>query len=110
MKEDAELAIAANQAGLIAPKEETEETVRLKAFAAKHRNVSKNWTIPPRFPDRAVVAAYTRPRVDTSEEKFEWGRPDLEALHQFCFERVRGSERFELLMLKRSGQSGNIPT
>ncbi|GAQ89269.1 putative Xeroderma pigmentosum group G protein [Klebsormidium nitens] len=87
VKEDAELAIAANLAENRAPKEENEETVRLKAFAAKHRNVSKNWTVPPRFPDRAVVAAYTRPRVDTSEEKFEWGRPDLEALHQFCFER-----------------------
>jgi DNA excision repair protein ERCC-5 len=88
VKSEAELALAVQEAENRAPQEEDEVTVRQKAFMAKHRNVSKNWTIPSSFPDRAVVNAYIKPRVDTSEEKFEWGRPDAEALHKFCFERV----------------------
>lgn len=110
VKAEAELALAVQEAENRAPQEEDEVTVRQKAFMAKHRNVSKNWTIPSSFPDRAVVNAYIRPRVDTSEEKFEWGRPDAEALHKFCFERVSIECLFQRQACSNSCYKAPIPS
>lgn len=39
------------------------------------------------FPDEKVYDAYINPEVDTSMEKFSWGRPDLDALREYCKER-----------------------
>ncbi|XP_002967370.2 DNA repair protein UVH3 isoform X1 [Selaginella moellendorffii] len=60
---------------------------RKEIFMHKHRAVSKNWTIPSSFPSKAVVEAYECPQVDKSKETFSWGRPDLDLLRKFCFEK-----------------------
>uniref|UniRef100_A0A803MVL3 XPG-I domain-containing protein n=1 Tax=Chenopodium quinoa TaxID=63459 RepID=A0A803MVL3_CHEQI len=41
-----------------------------QTFMNKHRNVSKNWHIPPSFPSDAVISAYAAPQVDKSTEPF----------------------------------------
>ncbi|KAG0583390.1 hypothetical protein KC19_3G132700 [Ceratodon purpureus] len=66
---------------------DTEASLRQEAFMENHRAVSKNWKIPESFPSGAVVAEYKGPRVDKSKQSFSWGRPDLEALRKFCYER-----------------------
>ena len=57
------------------------------AFKAQHRSVKKGWDLPPSFPSEQVVEAYAKPAVDTSKERLEWGRPDLDMLRAFCLER-----------------------
>ncbi|KAJ8457913.1 hypothetical protein OPV22_030839 [Ensete ventricosum] len=52
-------------------------------FIDKHRNVSKNWHIPPSFPSEMVISAYTSPQVDESTEPFMWGKPDLPLLRNY---------------------------
>lgn len=41
-------------------------------------------SIPDNFPNRVVVDAYLEPRVDNSNESFEWGRADLDLLRKFA--------------------------
>jgi hypothetical protein len=40
------------------------------------------------FPNRAVWGAFMKPEVEHSEEKFEWGKPDLDLLRRYvgCME------------------------
>ncbi|WOL06745.1 DNA repair protein UVH3 isoform X1 [Canna indica] len=56
-------------------------------FMNKHRNVSKNWHIPPSFPNESVIDAYMSPQVDESTETFAWGKPDLPLLRKLCWEK-----------------------
>ncbi|KAL3526027.1 hypothetical protein ACH5RR_014399 [Cinchona calisaya] len=56
-------------------------------FMNKHRNVSKNWHIPPSFPSDAVISAYSGPQVDKSTEPFSWGKPDHFFLRKLCWEK-----------------------
>lgn len=56
-------------------------------FMDKHRNVSKNWHIPPSFPSDAVINGYTSPHIDESTEPFTWGKPDLPLLRKLCWEK-----------------------
>ncbi|RKF83763.1 putative dna excision repair protein [Golovinomyces cichoracearum] len=39
--------------------------------------------LPSGFPSTAVTEAYLRPEVDSSNEKFQWGVPDLDKLREF---------------------------
>lgn len=39
-------------------------------------------SFPTGFPDNLIQEAYINPSVDTSEEPFEWGSPDLDLLRQ----------------------------
>lgn len=57
------------------------------AFKEKHRSLKKSWDVPETFPSREVIKAYQHPSVDTSEETFEWGKPDLDMLRLFCIKR-----------------------
>ncbi|KAK8717056.1 hypothetical protein V6N13_044337 [Hibiscus sabdariffa] len=69
-------------------------------FMDKHRNVSKNWHIPPSFPSEAVISAYSSPQVDKSTEPFTWGRPDLFVLRKLCWEKFGwGSQKSDELLL-----------
>lgn len=61
-------------------------------FKASHRAISKNWNLPSNFPSQDVVAAYMSPRVDTSKDKFEFRKPDLGLLRQYCQQRFGWQE------------------
>ena len=37
------------------------------------------------FNSSAVWDAYLSPNVDTSDEPFEWGNPDLESIKEYLF-------------------------
>ncbi|CAI9111074.1 OLC1v1011209C1 [Oldenlandia corymbosa var. corymbosa] len=65
-----------------------DEVSKIKqTFMDKHRNVSKNWHIPPSFPSEAVVSAYNSPHVDKSTDPFSWGKPDHLVLRKLCWEK-----------------------
>ncbi|XP_017699575.3 DNA repair protein UVH3 [Phoenix dactylifera] len=69
-------------------------------FMSKHRNVSKNWHIPPSFPSESVITAYTSPQVDESTEPFSWGKPDLVLLRKLCWERFGwGNQKADELLV-----------
>jgi DNA excision repair protein ERCC-5 len=57
-------------------------------FHRKHRSARARWIPPKYFPDEKVLNAYLNPVVDTSEERFSWGMPDLDALISFCHGRI----------------------
>ena len=61
-----------------------EENPLAAVFKAKHRSLKKTWDIPATFPSLEVIKAYQQPAVDRSEEKFEWGKPDVDMLRLFC--------------------------
>lgn len=62
----------------------SEEALRLKHFHEKHRTARTSWTTPDGFPAENVIHAYLNPVVDKSEDRFTWGRPDVEKLIHFC--------------------------
>ncbi|KAG7981920.1 hypothetical protein I3843_04G023000 [Carya illinoinensis] len=69
-------------------------------FMDKHRNVSKNWHIPPVFPSEAVVSAYFSPQVDNSTEPFIWGKPDHFVLRKLCWEKFGwGNQKADELLV-----------
>ncbi|KAJ8960720.1 hypothetical protein NQ318_020012 [Aromia moschata] len=51
------------------------------------RNKLKNVVITENFPSAQVVQAYLEPTVDTSREKFTWGKPDFASLTDFAREK-----------------------
>lgn len=53
-------------------------------FHRKHHSARTRWTAPKFFPDPKVLNAYSNPVVETSEEKFTWGIPDMDRLVLFC--------------------------
>ncbi|KAI9261880.1 hypothetical protein EDC94DRAFT_519331, partial [Helicostylum pulchrum] len=50
-----------------------------KKFRSKHDGLD----IPEDFPNPLVIDAYYHPTVDKSEQKFEWGQPQLDSLRVF---------------------------
>ncbi|KAK9830500.1 hypothetical protein WJX72_012105 [[Myrmecia] bisecta] len=58
-----------------------------KEFKKRHRAIRRNWDIPNDFPNAAVVRAYTHARVDDNKDRFTYGRPDIELLRKFCFDK-----------------------
>ncbi|KAK6928307.1 XPG-I domain [Dillenia turbinata] len=69
-------------------------------YMETHRNVSKNWHIPPSFPSEAVLSAYFSPQVDSSAEPFSWGKPDLFVLRRLCWEKFGwASQKADELLL-----------
>ncbi|KAF5830170.1 hypothetical protein DUNSADRAFT_14946 [Dunaliella salina] len=83
---DAELVGMAAQkfGGSQQPQEVAGETEAQRRFKRTHRNVRKNWQLPPSFPSQTVLKAYTHPHVDRSKKAFTFGRPDPELLRVFC--------------------------
>lgn len=53
----------------------------------KVRAKLKKLSLVQNFPDEKVFEAYMCPEVDSSMEKFTWGRPDLDALRDYTKER-----------------------
>eukprot|EP00887_Chlorella_sp_A99_P002071 scaffold21.g2071.t1 len=71
------------------PQQEDDEAEALVAeFKRHHRGVRRSWELPPSFPSATVAEAYLQPRVDTSRDKFTFGRPDAEELRVFCEKRL----------------------
>lgn len=66
----------------------SEQEGALEEFKRKHRGARKNWVLPAQFPSEKVVQAYVQPQVDRAKDKFEWGCPDRQLLHQFCYSKV----------------------
>jgi len=66
----------------------SKEEGALEEFKRKHRGARKNWVLPAQFPSAKVVQAYVQPQVDRAKDKFEWGCPDRQLLHQFCYSKV----------------------
>lgn len=77
-----------------------EETAIQKQFKSTHKNVRKNWTLPPAFPSKEVVDAYLLPKVDDSMDKFQFARPDADLLRHFCYEHLGwGHSRVDELLV-----------
>jgi DNA excision repair protein ERCC-5 len=66
----------------------TDELSKEQMFHRKHRSARTRWIPPKYFPDEKVLNAYLHPVVDTSEERFSWGTPDLDALVDFCHRQI----------------------
>jgi hypothetical protein len=43
-----------------------------REFAAKHAKIRRTWEVDAQFPSDAVIEAFLKPTVDSSEEAFEW--------------------------------------
>ncbi|KIJ66988.1 hypothetical protein HYDPIDRAFT_26400 [Hydnomerulius pinastri MD-312] len=51
-------------------------------FRNRFKKKYKDLYLPPEWPNPLVRDAYYHPTVDSSEEPFKWGMPDLDALRQ----------------------------
>ncbi|KAK9718311.1 DNA repair protein rad2 [Basidiobolus ranarum] len=58
----------------------------------KLRNILKKCYIPSSFPDLRVREAYVNPMVDDSDQKFQWGIPDLDGLRGYMQDKLRWPE------------------
>ncbi|KAF8440419.1 hypothetical protein L210DRAFT_3645576 [Boletus edulis BED1] len=66
-------------------REEDNNTKFRKRFKKKLRDLY----LPAEWPNPLVRDAYYHPTVDSSEEPFKWGMPDLDALRHFLQEELR---------------------
>ena len=57
-------------------------------FHKKHKSARLRWVVPKDFPSKKVLQAYSHPVVDTSKEKFSFGRPDHENIRLFCERKI----------------------
>ncbi|EPQ52893.1 hypothetical protein GLOTRDRAFT_10815, partial [Gloeophyllum trabeum ATCC 11539] len=58
------------------------------SFRKRFKKRFKDLYLPPDWPNPAVRDAYYHPTVDSSEEPFKWGLPDLDALRGFLHEEL----------------------
>ncbi|KAJ6513147.1 hypothetical protein C8R45DRAFT_857515 [Mycena sanguinolenta] len=92
-------------------KPEDNETKFRKRFKKKFKNLY----LPPEWPNPTVRDAYYHPTVDSSEEPFKWGLPDLDALREFLYSELSWppAKVEELLLpiiqkIRKRGQSGTL--
>ena len=72
------------QTGQDAPMDVSNSTLkRLKRTLRNKVHFDSQW------PDATVLDAYYEPTVDSSDEPFQWGLPDLDSLRSFFFEYLR---------------------
>ncbi|OEU17828.1 XPG_I-domain-containing protein [Fragilariopsis cylindrus CCMP1102] len=57
-------------------------------FHKKHHTARTRWIASKNFPDAKVLNAYLKPVVDTSDERFTFGIPDLDGLVDFCYKHM----------------------
>jgi DNA excision repair protein ERCC-5 len=67
------------------PKEADKSSPFRRRFRRTH--VTKMF-LPATFPDPRVEEAYLEPAVDNSDEQFQWGVPDLDALRTFLSSQI----------------------
>ena len=63
-------------------------------FMLSHRGARKRWNVPDSFPNRMVLEAYRRPRVDSNPTEFSWFTPDLEVLRDFCMTTLEWTKEY----------------
>lgn len=56
---------------------------QIHEFQKKHRSARSRWILPPDFPAANVLQAYSRPVVDSSNDRFSWEKPDIDQLRSF---------------------------
>lgn len=61
-------------------------------FRNRFKKKFKNLYLPPEWPNALVRDAYYHPTVDSSDEPFKWGMPDLDALRNFFHEELRWNQ------------------
>ncbi|KAG1750845.1 hypothetical protein EDB19DRAFT_2009468 [Suillus lakei] len=61
-------------------------------FRNRFKKKFKNLYLPPEWPNALVRDAYYHPTVDSSDEPFKWGMPDLDALRHFFHEELRWNQ------------------
>ncbi|KAF9223772.1 PIN domain-like protein [Gyrodon lividus] len=61
-------------------------------FRNRFKKKFKDLYLPPEWPNPLVRDAYYHPTVDSSEEPFKWGMPDLDALRHFVHEELGWNE------------------
>ncbi|KAG9314986.1 hypothetical protein JVU11DRAFT_4095 [Chiua virens] len=69
-------------------RDEDNNTKFRKRFKKKFRDLY----LPAEWPNPLVRDAYYHPTVDSSEEPFKWGMPDLDALRQFLHDELGWNE------------------
>ncbi|TFK49959.1 PIN domain-like protein [Heliocybe sulcata] len=70
------------------------------SFRKRFKKRFKDLYLPPEWPNPAVRDAYYHPTVDSSEEPFKWGLPDLDALRGFLHEELGwGQSKVDDLLL-----------
>lgn len=58
-----------------------------RRFCWKHRNMKRNWDVREGFPNPTVHEAYMNPAIDSSTEKFRWGKINFKELAKFCWDK-----------------------
>lgn len=61
-------------------------------FRKRFKKKFKNLYLPLEWPNASVRDAYYHPTVDSSDEPFKWGMPDLDALRHFFHEELRWNQ------------------
>ncbi|KAG1739201.1 uncharacterized protein EDB91DRAFT_1054037 [Suillus paluster] len=61
-------------------------------FRNRFKKKFKNLYLSPEWPNALVRDAYYHPTVDSSEEPFKWGMPDLDALRHFLHEELHWNQ------------------
>ncbi|KAF7374804.1 hypothetical protein MSAN_00366100 [Mycena sanguinolenta] len=84
-------------------------------FRKRFKKKFKDLYLPPEWPNPTVRDAYYHPTVDSSEEPFKWGLPDLDALREFLYHELSWppAKVEELLLpiiekIRKRGQSGTL--
>ncbi|KAJ7678916.1 hypothetical protein DFH06DRAFT_1265749 [Mycena polygramma] len=69
-------------------------------FRKRFKKNFKELYLPPEWPNPAVRDAYYHPSVDSSDEPFKWGLPDLDALREYLYAELSwSSEKTDELLL-----------
>ena len=71
-----------------------DELTAEQRFRRKHKTARTQWIAPKNFPADNVMHAYLKPVVDSANDGFSWGTPDLDSLLVFC-QRNMGWEHAE---------------
>ncbi|KAK7033213.1 hypothetical protein R3P38DRAFT_2619130 [Favolaschia claudopus] len=84
-------------------------------FRKRFKKKFKDLYLPAEWPNPTVRDAYYHPTVDSSEEPFKWGLPDLDALREFLYAELHWSpEKVDELLLpviqkiRKRGQTGAL--
>ncbi|KAJ7364100.1 hypothetical protein DFH08DRAFT_838349 [Mycena albidolilacea] len=84
-------------------------------FRKRFKKKFKDLYLAPEWPNPTVRDAYYHPTVDSSDEPFKWGLPDLDALREFLYAELSWSPvKVEELLLpviqkiRKRGQTGAL--
>ncbi|KAJ3793004.1 hypothetical protein GGU11DRAFT_801353 [Lentinula aff. detonsa] len=83
-------------------------------FRKRFKKKFKNLYLPAEWPNPAVRDAYYHPTVDSSDEPFKWGLPDLDALRAFLNDELSWNQAkvddLLLPIIQKVGKRGQVNT